>query len=703
MLKEDGGISRNNGKEYMVKERAKKLIFSCVLFTALSIILTCKMFSGGGDYDGSGGYTDDSGSSNVYYSPDGKSVTLYLNGNAPPSRGGRALSLPLAKSSVDYFEVVFYSLDGGGRVDRAAWVANQSASIDVYRTSGGIDYSGTSVSSVVGMGTGAALLFAGKRSDKSLLPAIDKKSLLAVGKICKVDDVDTGGGPAMITTDTQSVTFELAAIKAGTINRDNGHGTPPDPRTPNNFSSFLTNAVDPGDIIEQDGTSTIVVPSYPIAVKDFPLYRFQTPSWPSSGTIVKGQYEFSIDTSNPSIQFSNYQGGIVVAAAGIVFYPIRPKYSQGSVDVITSLISFDQTTDVEMMNNKISGATFQNPVEFEFEIKNDPIGGGRVFAFTFEIPVHNLTATGTDTWYLMPASYENREYLDDGKGGTGGAVLVGVGEHEDYFGFQFKVLTPPNKKLFNNTVGWNFDITGIRLVFLRRDGSPVNDNVSPIPPNVRYDMIGYANNPLTPGTAITGNPTGTRTIRVTYDIGGTEYYDDFIILCANVPNVNPDLSNVTLRKVDDETHLSALLGGGTLTGTTVWLITRNIDISLGPTVNRWMDGSPGATLFIMAANDDVQLTRSEPSANPVINFGSGELTIYIGRWPFSNYAIIDGQMLPTSSFVFDPGSTGFFFGGTATNKTVIVSPDMAIWNVDRLSNAYNPALDNRVPGQPYPQ
>ena len=673
---------------------AKKLIFSCVLLTVLLICLfSCKMFSGGDDYPNT-----DNPSTDVFYSPDERFVTVYFDGNAPPSQLGRALTLKNAKQTVNYFEVVFrYRESGSVYINSSVdWAAGNSVGISgVYRTNTGIDYSHATATPLVG--EGSALLFAGKREG-------DNRTLLAVGKIIKVNDQPVSNlGGAIITTGTTSVTFELAAIKAGTSNTDIAD------------SSFFTNAANPGG--NPSRADTFLVPSYPVAAKDFPLYRFDTPAGPLD-RIVRGVYEFGIDTVGPT-QFSEYQDGIICAGAGSV-YPAHPQYSQGDSAVTTGSLKIDTTTVVTMLNNTASGVRVENP-QFEFNIDHTDTNAGRVFAFGFEIPVRNLTTSETKIWHLRPSSYENREYLDDGRGGTGGTVLVGIGEADDYTGFKLVVNSPPHKLIYNINVGWNFDINGLALAFLRRDDSFVGI-VSPFSPLVSYQMVATPDNiPLTlnPVSSIPSGSTGVRTILVTYISGGLHYTAEFTILCANVPNVEVDSSGTivgaNIKSIGDFSHLSSLINGLTISGTHIWLLTRDLDISgiLGT-----LGVGSDALLIIMAANDSIKLTRSSQSSFTV-NTNANNLTIYFGRWPFSNYAIIDGYLYPTSSFKIDAGGTTVttpattyntpLFTTSGPNRFVQVSPDMEIYNVENSSNVgllvttYDYAADGRDKDSPRPQ
>jgi len=395
----------------MFKRTVLKNIFSHVRLNFLAAVLltflitgffySCRMF-GGGDYNDSKGYTDDSDyGRDVAYSPDGKFVTIYFDGKAPPSRGSRSLTLPLAKMAVDYYEVVF--LHSNGTVGRAAWGNGESAGVNgVYRTDSGVYYSSTSASPA--SGAGSALLFAGNRSDKTLL---------ALGKISSVSRLDDYGvltvySDKKITSGTVSVTFELAALKAGTNNNSAD-------------SSFLTSAGDPGSINVSD-VNTIIVSSYTIDTESFPLYRF-----PYNYTIY-GTYTFKIDHS--TISFSDYQNGIILAEPPqnyVYAWTEELRYQS----IATTSLTLDQTTEVRMLNNVYGTNTdpVENIVEFEFEIKNDPTVRG--FAFSFEIPVHNLDSTGTDTWFIRPAYGYYNHQLDNGKNETG-AVLIGIGGVGDF-------------------------------------------------------------------------------------------------------------------------------------------------------------------------------------------------------------------------------------------------------------------------------
>jgi hypothetical protein len=110
----------------------------------------------------------------------------------------------------------------------------------------------------------------------------------------------------------------------------------------------------------------------------------------------------------------------------------------------SSFLQQDCKTSVEMgsPNNFRGGVpsdTLANPVRFKFntsDFESDVVAGqGWVFALAFEIYIHNLSVLpaaldGPDAerWRISTGSGTKWLDLDDGSGGDGGAIFIGVGD-----------------------------------------------------------------------------------------------------------------------------------------------------------------------------------------------------------------------------------------------------------------------------------
>jgi len=148
-------------------------------------------------------------------------------------RSGRALTGPNAEIYTDFYEVTFKGPND--KIYRATWRAGQKGRIAVPFG----DYTGTDPSTP---GTPAAIIFAGKYSDHTLL---------GVGKLTSVNSI----AGATINSQTTSVTFTLEPLE-NEIKESGG-----------TFEVTTSGAATPNDVkIKSDGR-TITIPLFPV-VKD---------------------------------------------------------------------------------------------------------------------------------------------------------------------------------------------------------------------------------------------------------------------------------------------------------------------------------------------------------------------------------------------------------------------------------------------------
>ena len=334
----------------------------------------------------------------------------------------RALTGDVTEASYEYLEVVFYyngsNTATGHRVARTTWNAGEAPEIGgVYGKGAGepaVDYRSVRAPA---SGTGAAVLFAGTKEDKTLL---------AVGRLSHVDN-QPAGDTNMVGPNTTAVTFEVTALKAGTKFSAQRAG-----------SAFFTSCgAGANSHLETNvsETNTTILDNVFIndADKKFPLYMLNRQP---GNSITKGRYAFKMASGS----FDDYAGndGGIVLAGGWNCEVTDPRY--GSV----SPQGLGLGTNV--MNNNIqpgnyvnaaysNTAYFQNPVTFTFDTTSSP--DGAVFALAFEIFVYNLTPRLTTmsgwenidpvTWRISPGTGGKWLDLDDGSGGEGGAILLGCG------------------------------------------------------------------------------------------------------------------------------------------------------------------------------------------------------------------------------------------------------------------------------------
>jgi len=340
-------------------------------------------------------YSDDWRYITVFFD-DPPPITINANVNKNPFKQSRAMTRDTAQFAFDYFEVVFcYTINGTKRVARSSWEIGERAAIaGVYKTDSGIDYSGIEPAE----GKGAALLFAGRKIGKTLL---------GVGRITSVNDVPG----AVVTSQSTYVTFDLSAI-TGSVSFDKDK------------SSFTT--AYHGSKASAD--NTLVVNAF-IRQRKFPLYVLH----PGRSEIA-AQYRFSFDDKD----WSHYGRGIITAPydeSQDIYRVItrEVRFPAGSGKYYYPVYSIDQTTKVEMTNNKDAGSPVDDTVTFSFnttETKNVIAAENGIFTLVFRVPVYAVTeqtgGNAAQRWYLEPGYQSYRYNIDNGRDSTGCGVLIGV-------------------------------------------------------------------------------------------------------------------------------------------------------------------------------------------------------------------------------------------------------------------------------------
>ena len=717
--------------------KTRKLI-SCTLAAAsailASILLTCVPFGPPNDDDGfnAGDYTF----TDVEYSPDGSSVTIYLDGSAPV-RHSRALSTRLAILGHDLFEVTFYH-PGSNTIRRTVWEVGHAAGVSGVTRN--VTYNVATVGGITDTDHGAAILFVGKKSDKTLL---------AVGMLTGTDD--GGASSSLITANTKSVTFSVVGLKAGVNSaREN--------------SSFHTAARQNngagGSLTTVNINNTEVFPVM-IGRQLFPLFRLNKEK--VTGQTVYAEYSFGIEVGS----FSTYWAGILQQGpATLAMSPpememtpsnlhLNPRYPIGDGtwegSTITGLMK-DNTTGVVFRDNGNVGTAFQNPVRFTFSTlppsPPNPNTNGQIFSFSFQVPVYPLTNVdyrGTTanifSWYLRPGFDSYLYDLDDGKGGTGGAILIGTGDVEGSLSYNIKVTRNPAKRVYPNTVGgggddW-FALLGIQ-VNLRAGNDNVNyivDNLLSIPPedNVNKDVRFYFG---APSNAVpTGNTrriyyvgdssfnpvTGSSDIQqmaVTYpqfvEDGVVRIYVEYFDPNTQAPGAQPyfDFFEVYLNTSSGAPDSNSIPAGNRL------VIASQLDLTnLGNTLNSisltnrnfvivFYDSfdippiTPNGTFKIIFIAGKPGLTIGRANVGGVFNLtaGSSGSDIYLGVWPFNDTLAVGGQAVTTYPFtihavgtVANPTlhATGNFINRGGYTANVEVGPGFTIVN-DPNVNRFDP-------------
>jgi len=349
---------------------------------------------------------DEKGYTDVVYSADGRSITLYLEGAVPQTTANRALSSDLAKMGHDFFEVVFWD---GTNVARASWEIGASASVrNVPRS---VNYS--TVNPAAANGTvGAAALFIGRKTDLTLL---------AVGALSGTDNTSS----TTINNNTRTVTFSVAALEAGVSS------------TPTQ-SSFLTATGDTATYTILNAANTLVDP-ITLGLRNYPMFTLPAPN---DSTTVNAEYTINFAAS------ADYNAAIRVAATGSVERR-TPRYLTNNGYLYVNDEFLNRNTTVAMTNNTTSGV-FGNPITFTFTTTNVTATG--VFSFYFVIPViavtNSVLSAGVDTaktWYIRPGYGTNLFDLDNGNGGSGACILMGL---------DFTVIDPDTIMIASDPANW---------------------------------------------------------------------------------------------------------------------------------------------------------------------------------------------------------------------------------------------------------
>ena len=402
---------------------------------------------------------------NVVYSPDGGSVTLYLEGSvAVPNRQKRALSRELAIAGHDYFEVAFYSQAGAAPdpgndvVARTSWELYKDAQITGIRGKTGpvpVNYFSTAVweeeeyedpigwtedeppqpitvtrirtipalNKGINTNQGAAILFVGRKTDKTLL---------GVGKLTHINNGSGDIAGTTISPATISVTFEVAALECGLTSNNSAE------------NSFWTNFY--GSNVSATNTRRDTITMNGLTFDIFKLRDLNE----GGSNITSGQYHFRTNGAD----IDDYRRGIILAPGGGVYERKQPRYPTANGQFQYFPVVLDDKTVITSSNNLASeeGNPFRNPLNLMFDT-NYTIPGS-IFSLAFQIPVCPLFLdTKAGTWYIR-ASYDSY-WLDLDPGinitqkGAGGALLFSTGTPSEVSAYQIRVIAPPYKWLYS--------------------------------------------------------------------------------------------------------------------------------------------------------------------------------------------------------------------------------------------------------------
>ena len=622
-------------------------------------VLTCDHFApgGGGGYDPDGiTYTD------VTYSPDGKSVTIYLDEKVPvTNRQSRALSRELAIAGHDYFEVAFYT---GTQYVRASWELRKDAytyiSGTVLRGTSGINYDYgyiPSPPSSLPANHGAAIIFVGKKTDKTLL---------GVGRLTSTDP----GGGTTITSATKSITFTVAPLECGVLDP-----TSTNPNFLSTPSSFYTDYKSPGAsptaATTEGNMFKITDFGSPPVDRKFPKFMLLP------GAVTHATYRFrTLSSTNVDTFNTDYAPGIIVAGPA-EYMKKQPRYpiSDGKFQYYS--LRLDDRTVITPDNNSAVGVAFENPLEFSFNTSNTV--SGSTFALVFQVPVNPLsTAAGPGKWYIRP-SYDSY-FLDLDAGilnpeyrsvGTGGAVLMGMGNPAAYSDYKLRLVSPPNKFKYGPNSAIAPDTTAIEFLITGLIVEKVTDLGLIHIEYIKFEDLeffaggwpleaGWTSQPLfpapvgiqnkRPGSDLPEGLFGIQVIRIRYidPISGDDYYLSFPVIVtgasgrpdySNIPRENrlyirtgapgtgyPPLNSGSLNGILNSFFAAA---GATDNATCMVIFDGPFDFSFQTTVN-----AGNLLIIILAARDNVILGRTGVDIAAFIDWNRRN-KFYFGTWPFA--------------------------------------------------------------------
>jgi hypothetical protein len=656
-----------------MKCKTQNLIFFAAAAILVSFLFTCKPLAGGvsdGDYDESGGggitYTD------VDYSPDGKSLTIYLDGSTPV-RHSRALNYSLAVLGHDLFEVAFISQSG--KIARAVWEKGSAAGVSGVER--GINYSTADPTGLTAAGYGAAIIFVGKKSDRTLL---------AVGKLTGADG---GGLPTEITANTRSVTFTVDPLKAGVTDNIN-------------TTSFTLNG----------GTDVGLVT---ISDRDFPLFNVD-----AALDCVTVTAEYRFDTTGGTLN-STYVNGILrggpMRVADASDYPALPevpgyrvprypagdgenqKWKVSTVSLINPLPYVNTDTYVGPANNTNGTTVFVNPATFTIG-PTDTNHGGQPFAFSFEIPVYPLTnndgrgTIGPSTpnnfmWYIRPGYDSYWLDLDDGIGGSGGAILLGTGQFQKSVSTTLSIRQRPSKTRYNTIDNeFNFSIADL-VVYLNIGGGSTlipngqlyfiigglnvqpDDDIQSLLASSQVDgrvtvtveyygaPVQQPNNGASPYIVnpVSPNPVGTPGRYIFNNLwtagnGGTPYSTSFEIYYfappAGTPFSKPPVGNrYVIHNQEAANAMNANLQNRS-EGSTSFLFVFYDSFDLGGIV---IPNGFNYLICIIAAKEDIVIGRTTTNAaNGSIENNGGNNSYFLGVWPFDEILAVQGMAVNSQRF-----------------------------------------------------
>jgi hypothetical protein len=603
---------------------------------------------------------------NVEYSEDGKSLTLYLDGSAPV-RTDRALSHRLALLGYDYFEVVFlYNTDNTPAnyiIAQAAWELGEPAGISgIYRTDtgGGIIYYGTTPVGIPAVGQGSAILFVGNKADKALL---------GIGVLSSIDGVDISTANRISTTTTK-VRFQVNALKAG-VHQDS------------NISSFQVTT--PSVPAQANPLLTISIGGEP-----YPYFYMRT----STAETATYKFDVNLATGNPLAHPYTFYQPAIIYAGGADCWNIRPQYT-----FPPNIPKYETPSYVEGHSASIPSITYPATANTTFNgTVNFNIATGilasTIFALTFEIPVYALYSTPESViWYMKPGHNSYSHELDNGLYKNGGAILIGV-EITGVASERRLEIEGPIKKYYgaDGSATMKFSLVGNTFMYI--DGSDKTNVTNSGHLTFYYDqwpLDGIANVAFDPTNfSFTSQYYGKKVaIRVVWDNGTdpplTLQFDVEVNQVADI--VIPYENRVFIAKPNDFTQLSNRIQNVNNTDPFLFIFTENLNIP-----NTTINLPSAKTIFMVSTKSTEPPVIIGRTAGASLDFTGAQATVYIGTWPFNEPVFAGGDVITNEEFSINAGGT-WQSAGVISNPgsrmftglvSVTVFSDMVIHNSGSL-------------------
>jgi len=552
----------------------------------------------------------------------------------------------LAVAGHDYFEAAFYSF-ADNKLVRASWELKTEARVSGITRGVDYQYTSVSISGAAPATRSAAIIFVGKKTDRTLL---------GVGRLTAIDNGAGTTPGTTITNDTRSITFTVAALECGIDSN------------PANSSFFTNYNVAPGGSVSPVNT---LIDSFVMnninnggLNRQFPKYKL------IQGGITGAEYTFRVASAN----FNDYRPGIILAGAPACEKK-QPRYQLPGGGFQYYSLRLDEKTKATVVNNNTLGNAFSNPIQFAFDTNGedglpdtgDETTNGSVFALAFQVPVFPLSSTAAfngvepGTWYIR-ASYDSY-WLDldgngsGGPGGSGGAVLLGMGDPALYSGYKLVLVTAPTKYQYGpyalNSTKWptdyDFLITGL-TVQLRTD--PGDTLIRTVAYNeLTFSIGGWGLDPTWTLPAPGGGPAqpdkirdelyGIQFIKVEYidPYSGDDHAVSFpIIVSGGIPTRDFSIDRDKTAWIKHPSDLTNnnwqgnfMFTSGT-TGTYVIVFDHSID--LYPIVMQQNYGP--YLLIILASNAGVKVGRAPNLLQGAFVDWDRKNSYYFGTWPFGS-------------------------------------------------------------------